>query len=165
MPGAETDQIVRAMQVADRVSINLEGPTPERLLALAPKKDFDGELLNRLMWAGQIKRQLAQRSPAKVASLVTQFVVGAVGDTDLELLSLSERLYNQVGLARAYYSGFSPISDTPFEGLAPTSPLREFRLYQSSFLLRDYGWDVEDCPLAAMATCAPISTPNAPGRI
>lgn len=142
MPGAEPDQILRAMQLADRVSINLEGPTPERLSALAPLKDFSDELLQRLLWAGQMKAS----SERRLASLVTQFVVGAVGDTDLELMSLSARLYQQAGLARAYYSAFSPVSNTPFENLTPALPLRERRLYQSSFLLRDYGWDVEELP-------------------
>ncbi|MCZ7542418.1 MAG: radical SAM protein [Anaerolineae bacterium] len=141
MPGAEFDQLRRAMQLADRVSINLEGPTPARLHALAPKKDFTDELFQRLRWAHQIRQRERVR-----ASVVTQFVVGAVGDTDLELLSLSDRLYNQLGLKRAYYSGFSPIADTPFEDLPPTDPLRERRLYQASFLLRDYAWDVEDLP-------------------
>lgn len=145
MPGAEEDQILRAMQLADRVSINLEGPTQNRLRALAPKKEFDHELLDRLIWAGKLR----QNSDRRLASLVTQFVVGAVGDTDLELLSLSERLYRQVGLRRAYYSAFSPIIDTPFESLDPTVPLREFRLYQASFLLRDYNWSAEDMPFQA----------------
>ena len=45
MPGIEHDQLYRAMQLADRVSVNLEGATAERLQALAPKKDFTGELL------------------------------------------------------------------------------------------------------------------------
>lgn len=142
MPGAERDQILRAMQLADRVSINLEGPTPERLSALAPKKDFGVELLQMLQWAGEIRRS----TPGRLASLVTQFVVGAVGDTDLELLAMSEKLYRQVGLARAYYSAFSPVLHTPFENLPAVAPQREHRLYQSSFLLRDYGWDVEDLP-------------------
>lgn len=140
MPGAEYDQLKRAMQLANRVSINLEAPTQERLAALAPKKDFNQELLQLLGWAHQI-RQTGVR-----ASSVTQFVVGAVGDTDLELLSLSEKLYSQMGLARAYYSAFHPISDTPLENLPSTLPVREFRLYQSSFLLRDYGWSVEELP-------------------
>lgn len=146
MPGAEYDQLFRAMQIADRVSINLEGPTPERLRALAPKKDFDGELLERLAWSHDIR----QKHPHLVrASTVTQFVVGAVGDTDLELLSLSQRLYRQLGLTRAYYSGFSPVDETPLENVAPTDPQRERRLYQSSFLLRDYLWDVEEFPFLA----------------
>lgn len=147
MPGAEMDQIRRALQVADRVSINLEAPTSERLSALAPKKDFPEELLHRLVWAGELRRTLRESSAGqKVASLVTQFVVGAVDETDLELLSISEQLYRQTGLARVYYSAFNPVPDTPFENRPAASPLREFRLYQSSFLLRDYGWDVEDLP-------------------
>jgi hypothetical protein len=40
MPGVEYDQLYRLMQLADCVSVNLEGLTQERLRALAPKKDF-----------------------------------------------------------------------------------------------------------------------------
>ena len=141
MPGVQYEQLYRAMQLADRISVNLEAPTQERLSALAPKKDFTAELLKMLRWAEVIRRDNPQE---KLARTVTQFVVGAVGDTDQELLSLSERLYRLAGLTRAYYSGFSPIEQTPFENLAPTDPLREFRLYQASFLLRDYGWSVQD---------------------
>jgi predicted DNA-binding helix-hairpin-helix protein len=144
MPGADRDQLARAMQLADRVSINLEGATAERLTALAPKKDFNGELLSRLLWASDLRKDAQANSRRKVASIVTQFVVGAVGDTDLELMTISERLYQQAGLARAYYSAFSPVTDTPFENFAAVSPLREHRLYQSSFLLRDYGWSAEE---------------------
>src|SRR3989440_4583181 len=143
MPGIESEQLYRIMQLADRVSVNLEGPTQERLDALAPRKDFQRELLSMLQLAERIRRTHPHE---KLASTVTQFVVGAVGDTDQELLLLSNRLYRQYGLTRAYYSGFSPVIQTPFENLAPTDPLREHRLYQASFLLRDYGWKVEDLP-------------------
>jgi len=143
MPGIEYDQLYRLMQLGDRVSVNLEGPTQERLEALAPKKEFQRELLNMLQLAEQIRRTHPHE---KLASTVTQFVVGAVGDTDLELLSLSNRLYHHYGLTRAYYSGFSPVIQTPFENLPATDPLRDHRLYQASFLLRDYGWKVEDVP-------------------
>src|SRR5437868_12645457 len=95
----------------------------------------------------QLAEQIRCTHPyEKLAGTVTQFVVGAVGDTDQELLSLSDRLYRQYGLTRAYYSGFSPVIQTPFENLPATDPLREHRLYQASFLLRDYGWKVEDLP-------------------
>ncbi len=49
MPGIEYEQLYRLMQLADRVSVNLERPTQERLNALAPKKDFQRELLNMLL--------------------------------------------------------------------------------------------------------------------
>ena len=146
MPGADDEQIRRSMQLADRISINLEGATSERLALLAPKKDFTGELLKAVQTAHRIK---AQDKSAK-ASIVTQFVVGAVGDTDLELLSLSERLYRQLGLARAYYSAFSPVMGTPFENLPKVAAIRERRLYQASFLLRDYAWELEDLPFINM---------------
>ena len=141
MPGADYEQVRQTVRLASRVSINLEGPTPQRLAALAPKKDFWDELVQRIRWASQIKGQEGWNT-----SLVTQFVVGAVGDTDLELLQMSETLYRQLGLRRAYYSAFSPVIQTPFEGLAPTAPEREFRLYQAGFLLRDYGWNLEELP-------------------
>src|SRR5579884_2737804 len=145
MPGIEYDQLYRLMQLADRVSVNLEGPTQERLDALAPKKDFQHELLSMLQQAETIRRQ---HPHLKLANTVTQFVVGAVGDTDQELLTISNQLYRQMGLTRAYYSGFTPLEQTPFENYTPTSPLREHRLYQASFLLRDYGWKVEDLAFA-----------------
>src|SRR5207248_8613760 len=97
-------------------------PTQERLDALAPKKDFQRELLSMLQVAEQRRRT---HPDERLAGTVTQFVVGAVGDTDQELLSLSHRLSRQYGLTRAYYSGFSPVLQTPFENLPPTDPLRE----------------------------------------
>lgn len=143
MPGVEEAQLYRLMQLADRVSVNLEGPTPERLQALAPKKEFQRELFSMLHLAEKIRRA---HPSEKLAGTVTQFVVGAVGDTDQELLALTQRLYRHEGLTRAYYSGFSPILQTPFEQLPATDPLREHRLYQASFLLRDYGWQIEELP-------------------
>jgi predicted DNA-binding helix-hairpin-helix protein len=146
MPGIEREQLYRAMQLADRVSVNLEGPSQERLSALAPKKDFARELLQMLQWADAIRRQ---HPGEKLARTVTQFVVGAAGDTDRELMALSARLYGQWGLSRAYYSAFHPIVQTPFENLPATDPVREHRLYQASFLLRDFGWGVDDLPFQA----------------
>lgn len=141
MPGADYDQVRRTMQLADRVSVNLEGATAQRLAALAPKKDYWQELYTRLHWISNIRRR--ERLPT---SVVTQFVVGAVGDTDVELLQVSDRLFNQLNLRRVYYSAFHPIIDTPFENRGPTSAQRELRLYQAGFLLRDYGWSFEDLP-------------------
>lgn len=143
MLGVEEAQLYRLMQLADRVSVNLEGPTTERLKALAPKKEFQRELFQVLHLAEQIRRS---HPSEKLAGTATQLVVGAVGDTDQELLTLTGRLYRYEGLTRAYYSGFSPILQTPFEHLSATDPLREHRLYQASFLLWEYGWQVEELP-------------------
>jgi predicted DNA-binding helix-hairpin-helix protein len=148
MPGVERAQVERAMQLADRVSLNLEAPNSHRLMQLAPLKHFTEELLQPLRWVEEIR----QTQPGYLGwnnrwpSSVTQFVVGAVGDTDLELLSTTQELYRQFRIKRAYYSAFHPIEDTPLENLPPTSPLREARLYEASFLIRDYGFDLEELP-------------------
>ena len=77
---------------------------------------------------------------------MTQFVAGGAGESDLELLTTTDYLYRQLGLRRAYFSPFSPIQDTPLENQLPTPVIREHRLYQASFLLRDYGFDLEELP-------------------
>jgi len=148
MPGAEHEQVMQSMLLADRVSVNLEAPNSNRLEKLAPKKVFLDELLQTLRWVDEIRHSHSPHLAWKGRwpSMTTQFVVGAVGDTDLELLTTTANLHQHVGLGRAYYSAFRPITGTPFENLAPESPLREHRLYQASFLLRDYGFDLEELP-------------------
>jgi predicted DNA-binding helix-hairpin-helix protein len=145
MPGAERDQIAAAMRLSDRVSVNLESPNAERLARLAPRKIFAEELLQRLCWIEEVRRE----EPGRWPSSTTQFVVGAVDESDLEILTTTEFLHRQAGLARAYFSSFTPVPDTPLENQSPSSPLREHRLYQSSFLLRDYGFTVEELPYDA----------------
>ncbi len=151
MPGAERAQVERAMQLADRVSVNLEAPNTERLAHLAPHKQFIEELLQPLKWMNEIRRtQPAYRGwNGRWPSSVTQFVAGGAGESDLELLTATDYLYRRLGLKRAYYSRFNPIPDTPLENQAPTPPIREHRLYQASFLLRDYGFEVEELPFEA----------------
>jgi len=146
MPGAEKEQIQQAMLLADRLSVNLEAPTSDTLAILAPQKDFHSDLLNQLRWIQEIRIEKPPDHAWKGSwpSSATQFVVGAAGETDLDLLSATENLYQQTKISRAYYSSFSPIEDTPLENLSPSPPRREFRLYQASFLLRDYGFSVED---------------------
>jgi predicted DNA-binding helix-hairpin-helix protein len=148
MPGAEQAQVEQAMHLADRVSVNLEGPNPQRLMKLAPHKDFMEELVRPLKWVDEIRRtQPSQRGwNGRWPSTTTQFVVGGVGETDLELLTTTAALNKQVHLARAYYSGFKPVADTPLENVPRVNPWRQNRLYQASFLLQEYGFDLEDLP-------------------
>ncbi|MEP7134283.1 MAG: radical SAM protein [Chloroflexota bacterium] len=148
MPGAERGQVERAMQLADRVSVNLEAPNTERLAKLAPHKVFLEELLRPLRWVEEIRRS----QPAykfwngKYPSTVTQFVAGGADESDLELLTTTDWLMKNVRLKRAYFSAFHPIRDTPMENKTAVDPMREHRLYQASFLLRDYGFDLEEMP-------------------
>lgn len=154
MPGAETAQIERAMQLADRVSVNLEAPNPGRLALLAPQKLMMDELLQPLRVVEQIRRtQPAYKGwNGHWPSSTTQFVVGAVGENDLELLQTVAYLYHKLHLSRTYFSGFFPVSDTPFADKTPANPWREHRLYQASFLMRDYGFELEDMPFQGEGT-------------
>ena len=151
MPGAERDQVLRAAQLADRLSINLEAPTPQRLAALAPGKQFAAELLTPLGWIEQFRRERPAHENVKGRwpSSVTQFVVGAVDETDVELLSAVAHLNRTASLQRAYFSAFRPVADTPLANRAAEDPWREHRLYQASFLFRDYGFDLEEMPFDA----------------
>jgi predicted DNA-binding helix-hairpin-helix protein len=148
MPGAEYSQVQTAMTLANRVSINLEAPNDRRLAYLAPHKQYTEELLQPLKWVEEIRRNQpgVKGWNDRWPSSVTQFVAGGAGESDLELLSTTNYLYHTLGLRRAYYSPFHPIPDTPLEGLTATPVIREHRLYQASFLLRDYGFDVEELP-------------------
>jgi len=145
MPGAEREQVLAAMRLADRVSVNLEAPNSQRLAQLAPHKVFTAELLQRLQWVQEIRRL----EPGRWPSSTTQFVAGAAGESDAELLVTTGYLHRQLGLARVYFSGFAPVPDTPLENQPPMLPQREHRLYQSAFLLRDYGFDAEELPFDA----------------
>jgi predicted DNA-binding helix-hairpin-helix protein len=151
MPGVERDQVWQAMRWADRVSLNLEAPNAQRLPSLAPHKIFQEELWQPLKWVDELRRTQPSHQAwnGRWPSLTTQFVVGGAGESDLEILATTAHLTRQFNLKRAYFSAFNPISDTPLENLAPEDPWREHRLYQASFLLRDYGFDLEDLPFKA----------------
>jgi predicted DNA-binding helix-hairpin-helix protein len=150
MPGSDSEQIRRTMELADRVSINLEAPNGDRLASLAPRKIFLEELVEPLRRVEQIRQEIGGRPGTwgnlrrSGPSLTTQFVVGPAGETDRELLRTTAYLMHRLGLARAYFSAFRPVPDTPLENRPAESPERERRLYQASYLLRDYGFTVDD---------------------
>ncbi|HMD89265.1 MAG TPA: radical SAM protein [Anaerolineaceae bacterium] len=146
MPGAERAQVERAMQLADRVSINLEAPNSKRLALLAPQKGNIEELLTPLRWVEEIRRKNTSQHgwKGRWPSSTTQFVAGGAGESDEELLQTSAYLHNNLHLTRVYFSGFHPVPETPLENEPPIQPWRQNRLYQADFLLRDYGFHFED---------------------
>lgn len=139
LPGVTEAAVSTAAGLADRLSVNLEAPGPERLTAICPGKHFERDLVRPLRWA----RQLAQPGQVR-AGLTTQFVVGAAGETDRELIETTWRLHAELGLARAYFSGFQPVPDTPLDGREATPAVREHRLYQAEFLIRAYGFTLSE---------------------
>ncbi len=130
---------------ADRLSINLELPTPESLARLAPEKSGAaiassmGQMRDRIAEAKQERRRF---SPAGQS---TQLIVGADAATDENVLAASASLYKDFRLKRVYYSAFSPIAEASVMLPAKAPPLqRENRLYQADWLLRYYGFTVAE---------------------
>lgn len=162
MPGAERGQVLQAMKLADRISTNLEAPNASCLQTLAPQKAFEEELMTPLRWAQDIRRSLPGHLGwrGRWPSTTTQFVVGPAGETDLDLLSTADSLQRQTGLRRAYFETFNPVEGTPMENHPPEDPQRKVRLYQASFLLRDYGFDLEDLPFTSMGNLPIESDPK-----
>jgi predicted DNA-binding helix-hairpin-helix protein len=138
LPGCSEAHIERAVQLAQRVSVNLEAPSPERLQRIAPHKDYFWELLEPM----KVAKRLIDEGGGRLAPAgqTTQFVVGAAGESDLELLATTARLYGDLGVARAYFSAFQPVPNTPLENLPAAPAWREHRLYQADWLLRYYGF-------------------------
>ncbi len=143
MPGVDYAQLERACQLANRISINLEAPNQHRLARLAPKKKF-AQLEEPLRWYRSISTSLPANLNEKPPSAATQFVVGSVDETDKELLATTAYVYKQYHLQRVFYSSFRPAPGTPFENIAPSPPQRQVRLYQASFLLRDYDFSFDE---------------------
>lgn len=146
IPGASFEYIERAVQLADRVSLNLEAPSQARLDDLAPDKEFAASMWGRMAWAAELIRRARREGRAAARSLTTQFVVGAVGESDRELLATVQRAHRELGLWRAYFSAFHPIAQSPLEGQPAEDPTRALRLYQSDFMLRDYGFGYDELP-------------------
>lgn len=144
LPGAEAAQVEEAARLANRVSINLEGPGDAYVRRLARDKDFSGDLLPKLETAGRLLRDGSRQG-----STTTQFVVGPAGEKDREILSLVARLERQRLLHHAHFSAFQPVVGTPMEGEQSTPATREFRLYQAEHLLRQYGFNFEEIPFDA----------------
>jgi putative DNA modification/repair radical SAM protein len=139
LPGASQSLVEKAGELADRMSVNLEAPNRKRLAVLSPGKEMMTNMLERMQWMHQLSEQ------GKIPSgQTTQFVVGPAGETDFELLRSVTWLYKHVGLRRAYFSAFIPVPETPLENFERTPLLREHRLYQAEFLLRTYGFSLEE---------------------
>jgi predicted DNA-binding helix-hairpin-helix protein len=153
VPGAETAQVERLTSLATRVSVNLEAPCGDNLVRIAPEKNFDTALASLEEARGLVKTAQAERAagrprdalrPGGAAGMTVQFVVGATPDTDRTLLGRVGELYAGGGVHHAHFSAFRPIAETPLED-APAAPaLREQRLYQADYLVRDYGFATDE---------------------
>ena len=151
IPEADPQIIDMAARHADRLSINLELPTEQGLVALAPEKRMPtirrsmGYLRNRIEAGAEERKAIKSAPRIAPAGQSTQMIVGADRSTDAEIIGASAHLYGSYRLRRVYYSAFSPIPDASHAlPLKPPPLMREHRLYQADWLLRHYGFSLDE---------------------
>jgi len=138
LPGAGAAEIQAAAAVADRISLNMEAPSALHLARLSRTKEFNSEILGTMAKIGAHVGQFNN------VSHTTQYIVGAAEESDQDILTSANSLYNRYSLKRAYFSAFQPVDKTPLAQETATPLIRENRLYQSDFLLRLYGFHLGD---------------------
>ena len=148
IPGADEELINKAGRLVDRMSVNLELPSDKSLKLLAPEKNKEEifkpmkNIKNQIIINKDERRKYKNSSIFVPGGQSTQLIVGATKETDLNILTLSENLYNKFALKRVYYSAYVPVnSGKNLPDIKNPPTLREHRLYQGDWLLRVYGFN------------------------
>ena len=149
IPGCSKELIDKLGNLVDRTSINIELPSNDSLKLLAPQKEKTGILTPMKYISNNIKVSNQEKSKYKdkfvPAGQTTQLIVGATPETDFKIMKLSEGLYNNFKLKRVYYSAYVSINnDSNLPALKAPPLLRENRLYQADWLIRFYGFKIDD---------------------
>jgi len=152
IPGADPMLIQQVGFLTDRMSVNLELPTAEGLERLAPNKHRKTiltpmrQIQNRIV-QGKQEVALYKNAPSFVpAGQSTQMIIGATPESDYQIMSVAEGLYEKFGLKRVFYSAYVGVNeDKALPSVQTASPLlREHRLYQADWLLRFYQFKVDE---------------------
>lgn len=152
IPGASEELIREAGLYADRMSINLEMPTESGLKLLAPEKNHEdvrrplGFVQSQIIQLKDEKKLIKSVPKFVPAGQSTQMVIGATPETDKEIMHTAAAFYKDFSLKRVYYSGYIPISHDARMPIIGTQPplIRENRLYQTDWLMRFYGFHVNE---------------------
>ncbi len=139
IPGASAHLLKELGSLVDRLSANIELPTDNGLKLLAPNKDS-----NKVTKIMSYVKENRNKSYVP-AGQSTQMIIGATKETDRDIMRRSESLYKTYDLKRVFYSAYIPVNkDKMLPSLASPPLVRENRLYQADWLLRFYGFKVDD---------------------
>ncbi len=148
IPGASAAAIEESLSLASAVSLNIETPGEANLAKLSDKKKYIADIIEPIKL---ISRLTARGSEYSSVKQTTQFIIGAAGEADAEIVKYMWGLYKRLGLQRIYFSAYQKgLGDEslPAEKLTLDRPTdvfaREHRLYQVDFLLRKYGFTESD---------------------
>lgn len=148
IPGSSPDLVHRLGLLADRLSVNIELPSENSLKRLAPgktKKAILGPMASIRQGVEQSSKELAlyKHAPSFAqAGQATQMIIGASPESDFQIISLAEGLYHKYSLRRVFFSAYIPVVEDSLLPSVETKPplLREHRLYQADFLMRQYNF-------------------------
>jgi putative DNA modification/repair radical SAM protein len=156
IPEASAEIIAEAGRWADRLSVNIELPTEHALTRLAPEKS-QGTIKRAMAGIRTRIDEVRAEKPARTAAArkaaprfspagqSTQLIVGADDADDITVLGTADALYHSYRLRRVYYSAFSPIPAAAAALPNRAPPLmREHRLYQADWMLRQYGYSLPE---------------------
>ena len=153
IPGADPRLTYRLGLLADRMSVNIELPSAGSLALLAPDKKKENifapmEQIRDGISLASRERKLCRHAPRFApAGQSTQMIVGATPESDRQILTLTQGLYDKYHLKRVFYSAYMPVSNSPLlpapQNFQPPL-LREHRLYQADWLLRFYHFRAEE---------------------
>ncbi|WP_074409606.1 putative DNA modification/repair radical SAM protein [Aquimarina megaterium] len=152
IPGASDELMREAGLYADRLSVNIEIPTKSGLKLLAPDKKHEDFIKPMQKVKNEIIQYKAERKTIKntpkyaPAGQSTQMIIGATGESDRDIMYSATYYYKKFDMRRVYYSGYIPVmTDSRLPSLGTEVPvLRENRLYQTDWLLRFYGFSVNE---------------------
>lgn len=152
IPGASKELMQEAGLYADRLSVNMEIPTKSGLALLAPEKNHEDMKAPMKVVQEEIVQFKDSKKHHKHAPIYapagqsTQFIVGASGENDWQIIHLSDHFYKNYELRRVYYSGYVPmLEDSRLPSIHSPVPLvRENRLYQADWLMRFYGFSAAE---------------------
>ncbi|MCL2408251.1 MAG: putative DNA modification/repair radical SAM protein [Oscillospiraceae bacterium] len=168
IPGASPENVRRLGFLADRLSINIELPSEQSLNLLAPGKDKQAILspMKQIRIEGeQNTRELAvYRHAPKFAPAgqATQMIIGASPESDYQIIRLASAMYGKYELKRVFYSAYIPAMEHSLLPAIDSKPplLREHRLYQADWLMRQYGFDAEEILSPEMPNFNPYMDPK-----
>ncbi|WP_025741196.1 putative DNA modification/repair radical SAM protein [Aquimarina pacifica] len=152
IPGASDELMREAGLYADRLSVNIEIPTKSGLKLLAPDKKHEDFIKPMQKVKEEIIQHRAEQKIIKStpryapAGQSTQMIIGATGESDRDIMYSATFYYKKFNMRRVYYSGYIPVlEDSRLPAIDTEVPiLRENRLYQTDWLLRFYGFSVEE---------------------
>ena len=147
IPHADALLVHRASKIVDRMSYNIELPSENSLKLLAPQKTKRSLLLPMKDLRDAIicdKENKVRRGRVLPAGQTTQMIIGASPETDGQILKLTQALYRNMNLRRVYYSSYIPVVQSSKLPAVGAGLLREHRLYQADWLIRFYGFDVDE---------------------